>query len=85
MKVIIYLNKKGKNRLEVKFSKKEWLIMAIIAFGLSVGFLEEAIKPFMFNISLVLWMAGVFLITEWALMTDITLIRAAHGKVEVEE
>ena len=85
MKVIRYTNKKGKKRLDVKFSKKEWVIMAIIAFGLSEGFLALTSKPLMFNIFAVLFLEGMFLGMEWAFMIDIMKIRADIGKVEVEE
>ena len=85
MKVIRYTNKKGKKRLDVKFSKKEGIIMAIIAFGLSEGFLALTSKPLMFNIPTVLLWEGIFLLMEWAFMNDIMYIRAHNGKVEVEE
>ena len=38
MKVIRY-TKKGKKRLDVKFSKKEEIIMSVIAFTLSIFFI----------------------------------------------
>ena len=84
MKVIRYTNKKGKKRLEVRFSRKEWVIMAIIAFGLSEGFIAVTSKPLMFNILSVLLWEGVFLVMEWAIMTDIGYIWARNGKVEVK-
>ena len=89
MKVIRY-TKKGKKRLDVKFSKKEEIIMSVIAFTLSILFIItgqitiEALSEASYIMG-ILFFGIVFLGVEWVYISFVILALARKGKVEVEQ